>query len=400
MEDSKLICIGTVFILFSHTHKDHPAQRHPHRNIEKNELVLGQEEDLDPDSFLPKEDCVAWLQVLGAFCLNLNTWGLMNAYGAFLLFLTSVSAGPIFDAGYYKVLLWAGSILTVLGMFMTSICNEYYQFFLAQGIMMGLGFGLLYLPAPAIVSQFFHVRRAIAVGISSTGSALGGVIYPIVFTKLQPHIGFGWATRVIAFIILATSLPPLFCMKSLSVPKPWRTVLGPTVFRDIPYILLNSSSSPVQANYLLVTIKGSSLFNRTILGFYADKIGSINVQTIVAITSAILTFCLIAIRSSAGLVIYTLLYGFSAGAFMAPPTAGVAGLSDDHSKVSIRLGMTLEFVRSGVLVSTSIAGAILSRDNGSWVGLTVWCGVLPTADAVSMMASRTARVGVKLIEAI
>ncbi|TEY80419.1 hypothetical protein BOTCAL_0038g00170 [Botryotinia calthae] len=230
----------------------------PAQNIDIIEPVLGPKEDLVPNSFLPKEDYIAWLQVLGAFCLNLNTWQVnilpyshplfvhaaniswIGSTQAFLMFLTSVDAGPIFDTGYYKVLLWAGSILTVLEMFMTSICKEYYQVFLAQGIMMGLGFGLLYLPAPAIVSQFFHFRRGLAIGISSTRNAFGGVIYPIVFTKLQPNIGFGWATRVIASIILASSVPPLLCMKSLSIPKPWRTVLDPTALKDIPYILLNA----------------------------------------------------------------------------------------------------------------------------------------------------------------
>lgn len=38
---------------------------------------------------------------------------------------------------------------------------------------MGLGFGCLYLPAPAIVSQYFHKSTALAIGASSTGSALG-----------------------------------------------------------------------------------------------------------------------------------------------------------------------------------------------------------------------------------
>ncbi|KAM3074404.1 hypothetical protein ACMFMF_006417 [Clarireedia jacksonii] len=210
---------------------------------------------------------------------------------AFLMFLTSVVAGPIFDAGHLGFLLWTGSLFTVLGMFLTSICKVYYQCFLAQGVMMGLGFGLLYLPAPAIVSQFFHARRSLAIGMSSVGSALGGVIYPIVFTQLQPRIGFGWITRVIAFIIFGTSIIPLLVMKSRSVASPWRTVLDATALRDIPYILLNtgllfgfmglwiifyyiqlyalqrSSASSEVASYLLIIMNASSLPGRLLPGF-------------------------------------------------------------------------------------------------------------------------------------
>ncbi|KAL4902793.1 hypothetical protein BDW74DRAFT_180490 [Aspergillus multicolor] len=34
-----------------------------------------------PNVLTEKEDWRSWMQVVGAFCLN--TWGLMNAFGAF-----------------------------------------------------------------------------------------------------------------------------------------------------------------------------------------------------------------------------------------------------------------------------------------------------------------------------
>lgn len=37
-----------------------------------------------------------------------------------------------------------------------------------------------------------------------TNSHAGGVLLPIVFNHLEPKIGFGWATRTIAFIMLCT----------------------------------------------------------------------------------------------------------------------------------------------------------------------------------------------------
>jgi MFS family permease len=108
---------------------------------------------------------------------------------------------------------------------------------------------------------------------------------------------------------------------------------------------------------------------------------------------------LIAIRSTAGLIIYSLLYGFPAGAFMGLPATGVARLSEDHSKIGIRLGMTLGFVGFGVLISNPIAGAILAV-NGSWTGLIVWCGALITLDTVSMAGSRICKVGYGLTRVI
>jgi hypothetical protein len=56
---------------------------------------------------------------------------------------------------------------------LTSICKEYWQFFLTQALLMGLGYWLLYLPAPAVVSQYFYGKTAWAMGASSAGSAIG-----------------------------------------------------------------------------------------------------------------------------------------------------------------------------------------------------------------------------------
>ncbi|RAH69942.1 uncharacterized protein BO66DRAFT_438646 [Aspergillus aculeatinus CBS 121060] len=157
-----------------------------------------------------------------------SAWELMNAFGvfqtfyeldllasksssdiswigstqAFLMFIVSAIVGPIVDAGYVRSLLVLGALLTVLGICMTSLCTAYWQVFLAQALTMGLGFGCLYVPAPTIVSQYFYARTALAMGASSAGTAIGGVIYPIIFTRLQPRIGFGWTTRVLALIVL------------------------------------------------------------------------------------------------------------------------------------------------------------------------------------------------------
>lgn len=242
------------------------------------------------------------------------------------------------------------------------------------------------------------------------------MIYPIIFSQLEPRVGFGWATRVLSFIILGTSLPPLALMKTRTRPTKRRNLVDATAFKDTPYILLNfgllfgfmgiyiifyyielyalleASVATTLTSYILVIINASSLLGRLILGFYADKMGSINVQTIVAFATALLTFCLIAIKNPPGLIVYSVLYGFFAGAFMGLPAAGVARLSADHSKIGTRLGMTLAFVGFGVLVSNPIAGAILGYDR-DWIGLIVWCGTLLAMSGASMAASRIVKAG-------
>lgn len=111
------------------------------------------------------------LDFLSAHSSSQIAW--IGSTQAFLLFLVSIVAGPVFDAGHLRSLLWTGSAALVIGAFLVSITRQYYQVLLTQGILMGLGLGCLYLPAPAVVSQYFDKHAALAIGASSTGSALG-----------------------------------------------------------------------------------------------------------------------------------------------------------------------------------------------------------------------------------
>lgn len=121
---------------------------------------------------------------------------------------------------------------------MLSLCTEYYQVILAQAVCIGIGAGCLFVPSVAIISTYFNnTRIALAMGIAASGSSLGGVIYPIVFYRLQPTIGFAWATRVIGFIMLATLLFPNLVMKVRVLPAKRRALLDLSAFKELPYVL-------------------------------------------------------------------------------------------------------------------------------------------------------------------
>ncbi|KAG6876202.1 hypothetical protein C0992_000496 [Termitomyces sp. T32_za158] len=65
--------------------------------------------------------------------------------------------------------------LTVLGgIFMLSIVqpHRFYQNFLAQGVGMGIGMGLMFIPSLQVISHYFRKRRSVAMGIVITGELL------------------------------------------------------------------------------------------------------------------------------------------------------------------------------------------------------------------------------------
>ena len=95
---------------------------------------------------------------------------------AFLLEIIGVVVGPFFDRGYFHTLIYAGTFLVVFGMMMLSLCSAYWQVVLTQGICVGLGSGLVFVPSVAVVTAAFTKKRAVAVGIVSSASSLGKLV--------------------------------------------------------------------------------------------------------------------------------------------------------------------------------------------------------------------------------
>jgi len=102
-----------------------------------------------------------------------STISWVGSIQVFLLCFIGTVVGPIYDRGYCRTLLAVGWFLSVFGIFMTSICKSYWQLVLAQGIVTGFGFGCLFLPGVAIVSQYFSTKKSFATGVASLGSSIG-----------------------------------------------------------------------------------------------------------------------------------------------------------------------------------------------------------------------------------
>jgi hypothetical protein len=59
---------------------------------------------------------------------------------------------------------------------------------------------------------------------------------------LEHNIGFGWATRVIALVMLATFMVPLAVMKMRSKPPAVRKMFDASAWKEAPYTLWTLSS--------------------------------------------------------------------------------------------------------------------------------------------------------------
>lgn len=109
--------------------------------------------------------------------------------------------GRIFDTYGPAPVLYPCSVICVFSLCMTSLAHEYYQIFLAQGLLFGIGVGGLFSAGILCVGQWFVRRRGLATGIASTGSSVGGVICPIFMDRVMETKGFAGATRYVALLM-------------------------------------------------------------------------------------------------------------------------------------------------------------------------------------------------------
>ncbi|KAH8801789.1 major facilitator superfamily domain-containing protein [Xylogone sp. PMI_703] len=388
----------------------------------------------------------AWLQVLGAFFLYFNSWGIINTFGVYqtyyeenilehmspssiawigsiqsaLLMLVGIITGPLFDAGYFSMLICFGTFFVVFGLMMTSISTKYYQIMLSQGVCVGIGTGCLFLACVALLPQYFKNKRALANGIAAAGSSIGGVLYPVVFHQLQGNIGFPWATRVIGFLALVTCIISISVMRLRFLPQEKRPLLQLSAFRELTYTLLCLAcflgflgfynflvyiqpyaidTGIVDANlgfYLLAILNGASTFGRIAPNLVADYTGALNMLFPVLAITAVLAYCWAAVHSTPGIIALCVLYGFFSGGFVSLVPVVLVALSKDPRKVGARLGMCFAIESVGLLIGTPIGGDIL-KDTKSYLGVQLFCGSCLIACAAILFIIRFLESGPKMI---
>jgi MFS family permease len=362
---------------------------------------------------------------------------------AWLLIFFGVMSGPLFDLGYFRSMLIIGNFLVVFGIMMLSLSTTYWQVFLSQGLCMGLGAGLLYIPSLALVGIWFSKKRALALGIVMSGIAVGGVIYITMFDRLTKTAGFPWAIRAIGFVALGTallSIPALLSGSSmLATRRKARALFDKTALHDKLFLIFTASTFftflgyivpyfyiPTYARerlgtsdslslYMLVFSIAGSFFGRLISGVIAHYVGAIVTWILCTFSSAILALSWISIEKESTFIAFSVLWGMSkslsttsnsvvhtnhcvvgffSAALVTVPSAAFANITPDLSRLGTRLGMSWSVSSIASLIGAPIAGALLRKKDGrtDFIGVQVWSGVCLSIGTVWLIVLYTVTV--------
>lgn len=296
---------------------------------------------------------------------------------------------------------------------MTSLCKEYYQFILAQGILGGFSNGFLFTPSMSCVNHYFQKKRGAALGAVAVGSSVGGVVIPIILQKcFYSKIGFGWGVRILGFGMLAFLTVASLLIKERLPPRKG-AFFAPKAFLDLSYVLIVAAiflifwaiflpffyiseyaveklhMSMSLAFYLLSIINGLSLVGRTFFGFIGDKVGFLTLLTGLAIINAIMIFCFSVTTSNAGIIVWSCFFGFTSGGIFSVFPAAVAHSAPQPQLIGTYIGQMMAVTSLAALTGGPILGALIK--SYGYLQATIFAGVVLLAAAACMAGGRFAK---------
>lgn len=367
----------------------------------------------DEEEF-PEGGLRAWTVVFGCSLVMAFSFGYLNAFGVFqsyyaetylrgytqsdiawigalqyfFIFGMGLFAGRAFDLGFFKPLMAFAILLATFSQMMLSLCTSYYQIILAQGVGVGMAMGISFNLAVTVPTHWFKRKRATALGVSAAGSSIGGVIFPVMLTRLFRQIGFPWTMRMVGFgylllvgaawFMMDTRLPPLANVKDGG----WKKVrwFDPSAFRNPAYSMfvagnlivffglytpfvymdLFTETYRIPANgYWISILNAASTFGRVIPGILGDKFGRFNTLLPHMILATIFLF-LFPLFTNLSLILFALAFGYASGCFVSIIAPCAVQLGSIET-VGTRTGMMLSIMSIGGLLGTPISGFILGE---------------------------------------
>ncbi|ODQ83251.1 hypothetical protein BABINDRAFT_159686 [Babjeviella inositovora NRRL Y-12698] len=334
--------------------------------------------DEDPSLGIP-DGGYAWVIAVCSCLFNISTWGSNASYGVFLNYYLSSNyfpgatnfdfamvGGLVIGLAYtfspfafilvayigLKPTVVLGVVIQTAGYILASFATKTWQLYLTEGVMIGISFSLVFTAGVAILSNWFYHRRALASGIMTGGTGLGGILFALSSQKLMEVTGnHKWPLRMvgmITFVLCAISLcltkqyPKTFPKHKLHPSRPplgqaIRVVLNPKIITFFPihvvsfwyacvntgYVILLFSTAAYASSLGLTREQGSivtavmnvgQLFGRPGMGYLSDRLGRINFSILMTLSFGVLVLVFwVNARTYGSLIAWSLVCGMTIG---------------------------------------------------------------------------------------
>lgn len=338
----------------------------------------------------PPDGGYGWVCLVAVFFINGFVWGIIATFGVFLAFYLDNDVFPgatdidyAFIGGlnfsvamlmapvatytcrrwHFKWTLGVGVTLLGSGFIAASFAKQIWQLFLSQGLMVGMGAGLIYVPSLPIISQWFGKRRALANGITSAGSGVGGLAMSFAIQAMIEDLGISWALRITGIVGFAVNFPATMILRTRDgYVMPNRKMFDLVLLRRYDVFLLLSWAFIMMFGYITLTYSLSAYgraiglsassasyqtafmnlgiaIGRPLTGLLSDRFGRIEVPGFITFLTGILCFAWwIPAKSFGSLTGFSIVAGAILGIFwpaLGPVATEVVGLKELPSALSL-----------------------------------------------------------------
>lgn len=190
----------------------------------------------------PPDGGYGWVIVFASFMCNMIVDGIAYTFGVFLndfveyfgegkgtvawvgslLSGMYLSAGPVVSALANKygcrAVCIAGSVISCVAFALSTLSPNVTVMMLTYGVMGGIGFGFIYLPAVVAVGYYFETKRSLATGIAVCGSGVGTFVFAPLANMLLANFDWKSSTLILAGLILNCAIFGAM-MRPLTYPK-------------------------------------------------------------------------------------------------------------------------------------------------------------------------------------
>jgi MFS family permease len=347
--------------------------------------------------------------VLATFIIAVVVEGLLYSFGVFFEPLLSefgwtraVTSGAfslsaalripaVIVAGRLSDRFGSRQVLTACGLFLgsgyllLSLTTAVWQLYLFYGVLVAIGMGLYWVPLISIVPRWFVRRRALMMGIVTSGIGVGQLLYPPLVSRLISTYGWRLSYLImggVSMVVILISawflkrnpaqLEPLspevsgasvseavrtrrfwmFCGAFLS----WMFCLGVVLVHSVVHAI-DLGMAPKDAANILAIIGVAGIIGRPAFGRLADKVGIKPALQISLFLLAVNFLWLVLARETWMIHLFAAVFGIAYGTFEMLESSIVADLFG-LGGLSTILGVAFAFGAVGFILGPVVAGHI------------------------------------------
>ncbi|KAF9377041.1 hypothetical protein CPB97_010454 [Podila verticillata] len=270
-------------------------------------------------------------------------------------YLLGAFSGRFADRAGYRISAVMGAVIMGAGLIGASFAKSLSTLYICQGVVLGVGSSLVYLPAVSCPAHWFERYRSIAIGIVVCGSGLGGLVLGPLTEFLISRVGVQWTLR----------FQGILCLVGIGGSG----MLLKTRVRKVAAFAVFHGETATTGALLIGILNGASLLGRLSLGFVTDRVGRINMLFICALISGLSILCIWSVATTVPvLTAFAVVYGFTCGGYFSVIPSVIADIYG-LDRLTTVTGLLYGSIGFGYLIGSPVSGYLLdiTKPNTSYV---------------------------------